>query len=34
MMAIDTQFVIKICGIANEQDARDAVQAGRECAGV
>ena len=33
MMAIDTQFVIKICGIANAQDARDAVQAGANALG-
>ena len=32
-MAADTQFVIKICGIASEQDARDAVQAGANALG-
>lgn len=32
-MAIETQFVIKICGIASEQDARDAVQAGANALG-
>jgi phosphoribosylanthranilate isomerase len=32
-MAIETPFVIKICGIANEQDARDAVQAGANALG-
>jgi phosphoribosylanthranilate isomerase len=33
MMATETQFVIKVCGIANEQDARDAVQAGANALG-
>lgn len=33
MMAVETQFVIKICGIANEQDACDAVQAGANALG-
>ncbi|HXR75813.1 MAG TPA: phosphoribosylanthranilate isomerase [Bryobacteraceae bacterium] len=33
MMALETKFVIKICGITNEQDARDAVQAGATALG-
>jgi phosphoribosylanthranilate isomerase len=32
-MAAEVQFVIKVCGIVNEQDARDAVEAGANALG-